>query len=235
MEKNNKNKKAVVLLSGGMDSAVCLAIALEMGFDVACLHLNYGHRTQIREEKQFHDLCKFYDVKNKLIIDTKFLSEIGNSSLTDSNIDITDADLESNEIPSSYVPFRNANIITMATSWAEVIGAKAIFIGAVQEDSSGYPDTRKEFFDKFEELIDLGTKPETKIKIYTPIIDLQKNEIIETGLQLGVPFELTWSCYKENEIACGVCDSCALRLRAFERLNKKDPLEYEIRPKYLKK
>jgi 7-cyano-7-deazaguanine synthase len=217
---------AVVLLSGGMDSALCAGIAIEMGYSIAALHLNYGQRTEARELMAFNDICEFYSVEQKLIVNVAYLAQIGGSSLTDMSIEVSKAELDSKEIPKSYVPFRNANILAIATSWAEVIGARAIFIGAMQLDSSGYPDCRREFFDSFEKSIDLGTKPETKIKIITPIIDLSKKDIVEHGARLGVPFHLTWSCYKESEIACGECDSCALRLRGFEQAGLNDVIEY---------
>lgn len=226
------SKLAVVLLSGGMDSAVTAAIAKESGYEIACLHLNYGQRTEKRELKQFDELCGHFGAVSSMVTDVRFLSQIGGSSLTDERIEITDANLDSTEIPSSYVPFRNANILAMATSWAEVIGASALYIGAVYEDSSGYPDTRRDFFDAFEKIIDKGTKPETNIKIITPIIDMGKDEIIAKGMELGVPFDKTWSCYKNNEKACGKCDSCGLRLRAFEKLGLSDPVKYEIRLSY---
>lgn len=226
------SKLAVVLLSGGMDSAVTAAIAKENGYEIACLHLNYGQRTEKRELKQFDELCKHFGAVSSMVTDVRFLSQIGGSSLTDERIEITDANLDSDEIPTSYVPFRNANILAMATSWAEVIGATALFIGAVYEDSSGYPDTRRDFFDAFEKIIDKGTKPETNIKIITPIIDLGKDEIIKKGLELNVPFEKTWSCYKNNDTACGKCDSCGLRLRAYEKVGISDPIEYEFKKSY---
>lgn len=226
------SKLAVILLSGGMDSAVTAAIAKEEGYDLACLHLNYGQKTEQRELKQFNELSEHFAALTSMVTDVRFLSQIGGSSLTDERIEITDANLDSELIPSSYVPFRNANILAMATSWAEVIGANALYIGAVYEDSSGYPDTRRDFFDAFEKVIDKGTKPETSIKIITPIIDMGKDEIIKKGLELQVPFEKTWSCYKNNERACGKCDSCGLRLRAFEKVGIADPLEYVIRLSY---
>lgn len=221
------SKLAVVLLSGGMDSAVTAAIAKEQGYDIACLHLNYGQRTQERELKQFNKLCDEFGAVSRLVTDVRFLSQIGGSSLTDEKIEITDADLDSEEIPTSYVPFRNANILAIATSWAEVIGATALYIGAVYEDSSGYPDTRREFFEAFEQVIATGTKPSTQIKIETPIIDMNKDEIIKKGQELNVPFSETWSCYRNNDVACGKCDSCGLRLRAFSRVGMEDPIEYK--------
>lgn len=230
--KEKNMKKAIVLLSGGMDSAVTTAIARRSGYEIAALHLNYGQRTQSREMQSFDKLCEHYNIQEKLVVDISYLAQIGGSSLTDKNIDVFDAKLDNKEIPNTYVPFRNANILAIATSWAEVIGAEAIFIGANQVDSSGYPDTRKEFFVAAEKMIDLGTKPETKIKIETPIIEMSKHEIITLGSELEVPFELTWSCYRNNDIACGTCDSCALRLKGFDQAGIHDPIEYAVRPKY---
>lgn len=225
-------KKAVILVSGGMDSAVTIAIALDQGYEVACLHINYGQRTQNKELQSFTELCEHYKLAKRLFVDISYLTDIGGSSLTDKKIDVFDARLDSKEIPNTYVPFRNANILAIATSWAEVIGAEAIFIGANQVDSSGYPDTRKEFFVAFQKMIDFGTKPETKIKIETPIIEMSKKEIIQLGEKLKVPFELTWSCYRNNDVACGRCDSCALRLKGFEEAGLIDPIDYLVRPKY---
>ncbi|ROL61482.1 7-cyano-7-deazaguanine synthase QueC [Bacteroidetes/Chlorobi group bacterium ChocPot_Mid] len=229
-----KNKKAVVLMSGGMDSAVTTAIAIHKGFQVFALHLNYGQRTQYREKKAFSDLVKYFGISELLEVDVSYFSQIGNSSLTDKKIEITtslqisSSDTQcSNEIPSSYVPFRNGNILAIATSWAETINANAIFIGAMQLDYSGYPDCRREFFDAFEQAINLGTKPETKLKIITPIINFTKKDVVLKGKQLGVPFELTWSCYKDEDKACGVCDSCLLRLRGFEQARIIDPIKYK--------
>ena len=221
-------KKAIVLISGGMDSAVCAGIANNDGFEICALHVNYGQRTQSRELKAFNDICDHYDVKNRLVVDIQYLARIGGSSLTDATIEISEANLESNEIPSSYVPFRNANILSIATSWAEVIEAKAMYIGAMEEDSSGYPDTRKEFFEAYQSTINTGTKPDTQIEIKTPIIDMSKKDIILLGTEIGVPFHLSWSCYKSEDKACGRCDSCALRLRGWEKAELKDPIPYEF-------
>jgi 7-cyano-7-deazaguanine synthase len=228
----NNKPIAVVSVSGGLDSCVTAAIARE-NYDLALMHVNYGQRTEARELKAFNDIADFYNVEKRLVIDFSHLAEIGGSSLTDKNIEVTEADLENKEIPTSYVPFRNANLLTAAGSWAEVLGAKAIFVGAVFEDSSGYPDCRPDFFKAFEYAMDLGTKPETKIKIETPIIHMTKSEIIQTGLELGAPLNLTWSCYQNEDEACGVCDSCALRLRGFQQLGVEDPIPYKIRPNYL--
>lgn len=223
---------AIVAVSGGMDSCVTAAIA-NKNYKTAFLHVNYGQRTEARELKAFNDIADFYGVKNRLIIDFTHLAKIGGSSLTDNSIEISKADLSSKNTPSSYVPFRNANILAACVSWAEVLNANAIFIGAVYEDSSGYPDCRPEFFDAFEKVIMLGTKPETNIKISTPIIHLPKDEIIKTGFELGAPLHLTWSCYKCETEACGECDSCALRLRGFQKAGIEDPINYKVKPVFI--
>jgi len=226
-----KRELVVVLASGGMDSAVTTAIANQTS-RLALLHLNYGQRTAERELQAFKELAEFYQVEKTLVINVDHLSQIGGSSLTDTDIAIAQADLESTEIPTSYVPFRNANLLAIATSWAEVISATKIFLGAVEEDSSGYPDCRREFYDAFQKVIDAGTKPSTQIEIVTPIITLKKYEIVLKGRELGVPFELTWSCYQHEDAACGVCDSCGFRLRGFEKAGLQDPIEYAERPVY---
>jgi 7-cyano-7-deazaguanine synthase len=221
-----KMKKAIVLISGGMDSAVCAGLATEQGYEIFGLHINYGQRTEKRELKAFNNICDYYNAKDRLVVDISHLVSIGGSSLTDKNMLVSKANLESKEIPSSYVPFRNANILAIATSWAEVISAGAIFIGAMEEDSSGYPDCRKVFFQAFQDTINTGTKPETQINIETPIIDISKKDIIIQGSKIGVPFHLSWSCYQNEEEACGECDSCALRLRGFSQANITDPIKY---------
>lgn len=224
--------KSIVLLSGGMDSALTLAIAKSVSEKVAVLHLNYGQKTQKKELESFNKLCEFYDITEKLVVDISYLVNIGGSSLTDKNLEVEEADLSNTGVPNSYVPFRNANILTIATSWAEVIGASSIYIGAVQEDGSGYPDTRQEFFKAFEIAANLGTKPETQIFIKTPIINMTKKTIIEKSVEMNVPLGYTYSCYKNDEVACGVCDSCAYRLRGFKQAGLIDPIEYVIRPNY---
>jgi 7-cyano-7-deazaguanine synthase len=228
----NNKRKAIVAVSGGMDSCVTAAIAYEY-YDLSFVHINYGQRTENRELKSFYDIADFYGVKNILVVDFTHLVKIGGSSLTDKNIKVSEANLFSSEIPSSYVPFRNANILSVCVSWAEVIGAEAIFVGAVYEDSSGYPDCRPQFFDAFERVIDLGTKPETKIEISTPIINFSKEDIVRKGVELKAPLNLTWSCYQNEEEACGVCDSCALRLRGFQRAGIEDPIKYKVRLSYI--
>lgn len=223
--------KAVVLVSGGMDSCVTAAIA-NQNYQMAFLHLNYGQRTERRELQAFNDIANFYKIQNRLVVDVGFLKQIGGSSLTDANIEVSRANLESKDIPTSYVPFRNANILSIATSYAEMIGAVKIFIGAVEEDSSGYPDCRNDFFSAFNKVIELGTKPETKIEIDTPIIHLKKSEIIKKGIKLNAPLDKTWSCYQNENLACGICDSCALRLKGFQLAGIDDPIAYKEKPEY---
>ncbi|MBU3699206.1 MAG: 7-cyano-7-deazaguanine synthase QueC [Candidatus Kapabacteria bacterium] len=225
--------KAIVLLSGGMDSCVTLACAVSDGQEVYALHVNYGQRTQERELRAFNEICDFYSIPHRLVVDISHLAAIGGSSLTDSRIDIPASPLaqtgvvhDGGEIPSTYVPFRNANILAIATSWAEVVAAEALYIGAVEEDSSGYPDCRDVFFRAFEEVINAGTKPDTRIRIITPLISLRKSDIVRLGNQLGAPLQLTWSCYARQDVACGECDSCLLRLRGFEEAGCPDPIEY---------
>lgn len=223
----SKNNLIICLVSGGMDSCVTAAIAKSENDEVAFLHVSYGHLTEQRERKAFNDIADFYNVEKRLDVSIEYLAKIGGSSLTDRSIKVTEADLESKEIPTSYVPFRNANMLSIATCWAEVLRADSIYIGAVAEDSSGYPDCRPEFFAAFEKVIETGTKPETKIKIKTPVIHLSKAEIVRKGLQSGAPLHLSWSCYRSEELACGTCDSCALRLRGFQQAGVKDPISYE--------
>jgi len=217
-------KKAVILVSGGMDSCVTAATAISDGHIPAFLHMNYGQRTGKRELRAFHDIRDHYKVKEKLVVDISQLSDIGGSCLTDSRIDVPDANLENPDIPVSYVPFRNANILSAAVSWAEILKATAIYVGAVEEDSSGYPDCRRSFFDAFESVIDTGTKPETGIKITTPLITLSKKEIVEKGIALNAPLHLSWSCYQNEDVPCGECDSCALRARGFKLAGITDPI-----------
>jgi 7-cyano-7-deazaguanine synthase len=227
-----KNKKAVVLVSGGMDSCTTAAIAAE-NHEVAFLHLNYGQKTEKRELKAFNNIADYYGVRDRLVIDVKYFTQIGGSSLTDFNLKVEEANLERKDIPNSYVPFRNANILAIATSWAEVIGAERIFVGAVQDDSSGYPDCREEFFKAFNEVIKFGTKPETVIEIETPLLHLKKHEIVLKALEIKAPIQLSWSCYQNEEQACGVCDSCALRLRGFQQAGQDDPIPYVTKPTYI--
>jgi 7-cyano-7-deazaguanine synthase len=217
---------AICLVSGGMDSCVTAAIAHRENAEIAFLHVSYGQRTEARERRAFIELADYFEVGKRLAVSIEYLKTIGGSSLTDLNIAVANAKLASNEIPTSYVPFRNSHLLSIATSWAERIGAQRIYVGAVAEDSSGYPDCRPEFYDAFQRAIDVGTKPETRIEIVTPVIYLRKSEIVRRGLELGAPLELTWSCYQAEERACGCCDSCALRLRAFREAGVPDPIPY---------
>ena len=216
--------KVVILVSGGMDSCVTAASAIDDSYSLSFLHMNYGQRTEVRELKAFHDIADYYNVKERLVVDISHLAEIGGSCLTDNKIDVPKADLDNQYIPVSYVPFRNANILSAAVSWAEVLKASIIYIGAVEEDSSGYPDCRRSFFDAFEKVILTGTKLGTNIKIRTPLISLSKKEIIEKGKSLNAPLHLTWSCYKREDVPCGECDSCALRKRGFDLAEADDPI-----------
>ncbi|HVS81444.1 MAG TPA: 7-cyano-7-deazaguanine synthase QueC [Pyrinomonadaceae bacterium] len=217
---------AVCLVSGGMDSCVTAAIAAEENPELAFLHVSYGQRTEARERRAFHELADHYGVTKRLAVSIESLKAIGGSSLTDQNIPVTEANLASRQVPTSYVPFRNAHLLSIATSWAEAIGAQRIYIGAVAEDSSGYPDCRPEFYEAFQCAIDAGTRPETRVEIVTPVIRMRKSEIVRRGLELCAPLELTWSCYQSEDSACGRCDSCALRLRAFREAGARDPIPY---------
>ena len=220
--------KAIVLASGGLDSAVCLAEAVRE-CDVALLHINYGQRTEGRELQAFHDLADHYGVAgaDRLVVDISYLKTIGGSSLVDTSMEVeTGLPGEGQQVPSTYVPFRNAHILCVGMSWAEVMGARALFIGAVEEDGSGYPDCRQEFYDKFAAAADAGTRPQTRVAIRTPLITMNKAAIVKRGLQLEAPLHLTWSCYTDSEAACGVCESCRLRLRGFEQAGATDPIAY---------
>jgi 7-cyano-7-deazaguanine synthase len=225
---------AIILASGGMDSCVTTAIA-NVDYRLAMLHVRYGQRTEARELRAFEAVADFYQAEHRLVCRLDHLAQIGGSSLTDVKIAVESANLDRQEIPSSYVPFRNAHFISIAVSWGEVLGASKIFVGAVAEDSSGYPDCRPEYYEAFNRVIAAGTKPETQLEIVTPVIHMRKSEIVCRGRELDAPFELTWSCYQGQDVACGVCDSCALRLRAFEEAGVEDPLPYFQRPRYPRK
>src|SRR5271166_5254149 len=225
-----KTKKArvLVVLSGGMDSAVCAALAVrDFGAEhTAALHIDYGQRTERRERQAFQEICDRLGIRTRLAIQTAFFRAIGGSALTDEQIAVPQAGPEIGaEIPVTYVPFRNSHFLSAAVSWAEVLGAERIYIGAVEQDSSGYPDCRPEFYRAFNEAIRTGTK-EGRIRIETPLIALRKSEIVMRGLELGAPFDLTWSCYSRDDRACGVCDSCVLRLKAFATASAVDPISY---------
>jgi 7-cyano-7-deazaguanine synthase len=225
---------AVVLASGGMDSCVTMAIA-SVDYRLAMLHVAYGQRTEARELRAFTALAEFYRAERRLVCRLEHFAQIGGSSLTDPGIAVEQANLERKDIPRSYVPFRNAHFLSIAVSWGEVLGASKIFIGAVAEDSSGYPDCRPEYYAAFNRVIALGTKPETRLAIVAPVIHMRKSEIVQKGRDLGAPFELTWSCYQAEGVACGACDSCALRLRAFQEAGVEDPIPYAQRPSYARR
>jgi len=225
---------AVILASGGMDSCVTTAIA-NLDYRLAMLHVAYGQRTEARELQSFNALADFYRAEHRLVCRLDHLRQIGGSCLTDPALAVEPANLDRKEIPSSYVPFRNAHFLSIAVSWGEVLGARKIFIGAVEEDSSGYPDCRPAYYEAFNRVIAAGTKPETHLEIATPVIRMRKSEIVRRGIELGAPFASTWSCYQAEGAACGVCDSCALRLRAFAEAGIEDPIPYARRPKYGRK
>lgn len=224
---NSFRKKALVILSGGMDSTLSSFIAKNSGYDLIALHFNYGQRTQNRELKAFREICKKLEVINKYEIDIPFFKELGANALTDTSIEVPTSGVEKGLVPITYVPFRNGIFLSIASAIAEKEGASAMFIGVVQEDSSGYPDCTNTFIASMQDAINQGTKKETKIKIETPLVNLSKAQIVEEALRLNVPLELTWSCYKEEEFACGFCDSCRLRLNGFEKAKTKDPIKYK--------
>ncbi|MBI5826913.1 MAG: 7-cyano-7-deazaguanine synthase QueC [Deltaproteobacteria bacterium] len=217
--------KSIVLVSGGMDSAVTAAIALERG-PAAFLHVNYGQRTETRELEAFHGIADFYRAEERLVADIGYLKDIGGSALTDCRIGVPVGDLNRKDIPPTYVPFRNAHLLSIAVSWAEVLGVSDIFIGAVEEDGSGYPDCREAFFKSFEAAVALGAVRGASIKIRTPLIHTRKSAIVKLGLELDAPFHLTWSCYVDSRAACGRCDSCLLRLRGFSEAGAIDAIPY---------
>src|SRR2546426_395925 len=231
MKQNSDKMKAVVLMSGGMDSCVTAAIARQ-NYGIAALHASYGQRTERRELQSFQALAVNFGCVARLAVKLDHFRAMGGSSLTDDNLPIRDADLSSQEIPNTYVPFRNAHFLSIAVSWAEVLGATKIFIGAVWEDSSGYPDCRPEYYEAFNRVIRAGTRPSTDIMIETPLIHLSKRDIVKKGVELCAPFLLTWSCYRDEDAACGVCDSCDLRLRAFQQAGVEDPIAYANRTAY---
>lgn len=226
-------RKAVVLLSGGMDSCVTAAIARERhgARNLALLHASYGQRTELRERRSFDDIANFWGARERLVVQLDHFRAIGGSALTDARIAVPENELgapaaDGSAIPITYVPFRNAHFLSVGVSWAEAIGAGAVYVGAVAEDSSGYPDCRPEYYRVFQELVRAGTRPETRIEIMTPVIAMKKSEIVRRGIELGAPLHLTWSCYQNEDAACGVCDSCLLRLRAFAEAGVPDPILY---------
>jgi 7-cyano-7-deazaguanine synthase len=216
--------RSVVLLSGGMDSCVCAAIAAR-DQQAAALHVSYGQRTQERERRAFLAICERLGIHERLLVRNEALPAIGGSALTDPEIEVPESHLLGTDIPVTYVPFRNAHFLSAAVSWAEVLGAEKIYMGAVEQDSSGYPDCRPAYYKAFNEVIKTGTK-EGRIQIVTPLIGMRKAEIVRLGLELNAPFDLTWSCYSREDSACGACDSCVLRLRAFHQAGAADPIPY---------
>jgi len=220
----DKSSRAVVLLSGGMDSCVCAALAAR-DHHAAAVHVSYGQRTELRERRAFEAICDRLGIRDRLVVRNEALRAIGGSALTDEKIDVPESHSLGTGIPVTYVPFRNAHFLAVAVSWAEVLAAEKVYIGAVEPDSSGYPDCRPEYYRAFNEVVRAGTK-EGSIKVVTPLIAMRKAEIVTLGLELGAPFDLTWSCYQREDRACGVCDSCVLRLRAFREAGAEDPIPY---------
>ncbi len=218
-------KKAVCIISGGMDSALSAKIAEIEGYEIIALHFNYGQRTQNKELECFRKITKALEVAASYEIDLPFFEQIGASALTDKDIEVPTGGLEEG-VPVTYVPFRNGIFLSIAAAVAEKHGAQALFIGVVEEDSSGYPDCRESYITKMQEAINLGTKDETNIEIKMPLVSLKKSQIVQKSLELGVALEDTWSCYQAEEKACGLCDSCRLRLRGFEQAGMKDPIRY---------
>ncbi len=227
-ENGGAKPRAVVLLSGGMDSSVCAAIAVR-DYDPAAVHISYGQRTEGREREAFLAICGRLGIRQRLVVRNEALRTIGGSALTDEKIAVPESHAIGHDIPVTYVPFRNAHFLAVAVSWAEVLGADRVLIGAVEQDSSGYPDCRPAYYRAFNEVIKAGTR-EGRIEIETPLIGMRKAEIVRLGLELGAPLDLTWSCYSREDRACGVCDSCVLRLRAFETAGARDPIPYVEQP-----
>ena len=225
--KPSKPSRAIVLLSGGMDSCVCAALAVRE-HDAAAVHISYGQRTEERERQSFLAICQRMRIQDKLMVRNEALRAIGGSALTDDAIAVPVGEAVGNGIPVTYVPFRNAHFLAVAVSWAEVLGAEKVYIGAVEPDSSGYPDCRPAYYQAFNDVVKTGTK-KGDIEVVTPLIAMRKNEIVRLGLELGAPFDLTWSCYIREDQACGVCDSCVLRLRAFAAAGVQDPIPYAAR------
>jgi len=225
MASNVSNRsRAVVLLSGGMDSCVCAALAAR-DHQAAAVHVSYGQRTEQRERRSFEHICDRLEIRDRLVVRNEALGAIGGSALTDSSIAVPESHAMGAGVPVTYVPFRNAHFLAVAVSWAEVLGAEKVYIGAVEPDSSGYPDCRPQYYQAFNEVVKAGTREGT-IRVVTPLIAMRKRDIVTLGLELGAPFDLTWSCYQREDRACGVCDSCALRLRAFRDAGAEDPIPY---------
>ena len=220
-----KEDRAVVLVSGGMDSCVASAVAARQ-HDAAFLHVSYGQRTEARERRSFEAIADHFRIGRRLAVRLDLLASVGGSCLTDASIAVPEADLSRPGIPISYVPFRNTHLLAAAVSWAEVIDARAVYIGAVEDDSSGYPDCRRVYYEAFNRLVEVGTRTGSRLRVLTPLIGMRKAEIVRLGLDLDAPFHLTWSCYRSEDRACGACDSCALRLRGFGEAGVKDPIPY---------
>ncbi len=221
---NGTSSRAVVLLSGGMDSSVCATLAAR-DHEAAAVHISYGQRTEERERQSFLAICQRLNIRDRLMVRNEALRAVGGSALTDESIAVPDFENVVPGVPVTYVPFRNAHFLSVAVSWAEVLGAEKVYIGAVEPDSSGYPDCRPAYYEAFNQVVKAGTK-DGRIRIVTPLIAMRKAEIVRLGLELGAPFDLTWSCYSREDRACGVCDSCVLRLRAFEAAGSRDPIPY---------
>jgi 7-cyano-7-deazaguanine synthase len=210
-----------------MDSCVCVALAAR-DHEAAAVHVSYGQRTEERERQSFLAICRRLNILDKLMVRNEALRAIGGSALTDDGIPVPQSHSIGEGVPVTYVPFRNAHFLAVAVSWAEVLGAEKVYIGAVEPDSSGYPDCRPAYYEAFNAVVKAGTK-DGRIQIVTPLIAMHKAEIVRLGLELGAPFDLTWSCYSRQDEACGVCDSCVLRLRAFASAGVKDPIAYAAR------
>jgi 7-cyano-7-deazaguanine synthase len=223
---NKQNKKALCVMSGGMDSTLSAYMMKNSGYEIIALHFNYDQRTQTKELECFHKICKDLDVSEKYVLDLDFFKQIGASALTDKSIEVPIGGVEEG-VPVTYVPFRNGIFLSMAAAAAEKEGAEVISIGVVEEDSSGYPDCRESYIKSMEQSINLGTKDETKIEIKMPLVHLKKSQIVQKSIELNVPLYLTWSCYKSEDKACGVCDSCRLRLNGFKLAGETDPIDYE--------
>jgi 7-cyano-7-deazaguanine synthase len=229
---HDADRRAVILVSGGMDSATAVYEAVDRGYEPLFLHASYGQRTEDKEFECASALAEAVGAADFLRVQTDHLSRIGASSLTDEDVPVPDADLEDESVPNSYVLFRNANLLSMAVSYAEANDCGAVFVGAHSEDFSGYPDCRPEFFEAFQRVVDVGTKPDTDIEVAAPFVEWSKTDIAERGLELDVPYELTWSCYRDEAPACGECDACAYRLEAFRNAGSRDPVEYARRPSF---
>lgn len=224
---SKSNKKAICILSGGMDSTLASYIAKNDGYEIIAVHFNYGQRTEKRELEAFRNICDDLAISEKYEIDIPFFTQIGASALTDKDIDVPTSGVEAG-VPITYVPFRNGIFLSITAAIAEKEGATAMYIGVVQEDSSGYPDCTDSFISDMKRAINQGTKEDTYIDIITPLVHLSKAQIVEEAIKLNVPLEHTWSCYKEEDEACGVCDSCRLRLNGFKIANQIDPIPYKV-------